>query len=134
MAELANPASNDGEGDDADPFERCGGEEAVEGVAQAVAFLCEELGMDVEHNGSAMSFQRTPLFLGHGILDEKVPLELGRGAASCLKGMGMSVEWKEYTGLAHWYSGPMLGDLVKFLGNARDAHMEGEECLDNSFV
>lgn len=134
MAELANPASNEGEGDDADPFERCGGDEAVEPVAQAVAFLCEELGMDVERSGSAMSFQRTPLFLGHGILDEKVPLELGRRAASCLRGMGMSVEWKEYIGLAHWYSGPMLGDLVKFLQNAGGVHMQGEECLDNSFV
>ena len=62
-----------------------------------------------------MSFQRTPLFLGHGTDDEKVFLHLGREAASCLRILGMQVFWTEYEGLAHWYSAAMLRDLVDFL-------------------
>ena len=57
-------------------------------------------------------FQRVPIFLGHGVEDEKVPTELGREAASFLQSMDASLEWHEYEGLGHWYSSEMLKDLT----------------------
>ncbi|KAL9635239.1 MAG: hypothetical protein Q9204_002691 [Flavoplaca sp. TL-2023a] len=77
---------------------------------QAVAFLREELAMSVE--GRSMVVRQIPLFLGHGTEDEKVPIELGRGAASCLERLGVRVNWREYDGLGHWYSSAMLDDIV----------------------
>ena len=77
---------------------------------QAVAFLKEELAMSAE--GSSMVVRQIPLFLGHGTEDEKVPIEFGREAASCLERLGARVNWREYDGLGHWYSSAMLGDTV----------------------
>lgn len=65
--------------------------------------------------GLSMPVQRVPLLLGHGVEDEKVPVELGREAVSCLKRLGVNTEWHEYDGLGHWYSGAMLSDLVNSL-------------------
>ena len=62
-----------------------------------------------------LRLQNIPLFLGHGTTDEKVPIDLGRSAASCLEAMHVDVQWEEYDGLGHWYSGEMLGDMVHFL-------------------
>ncbi len=63
-----------------------------------------------------LSFQSVPIFLGHGTDDEKVPISLGRTAVRALRDAGVEdVEWKEYSGLGHWYSGAMLGDLVIFI-------------------
>jgi len=83
---------------------------------EAVAFLREELDMPVKQ--PSLSFQRTPLFLGHGGMDGKVPIELGEDAANCLKGMGVAVSWNEYIRLGHWYSTPMLTNLVEFIRKA----------------
>ncbi|KAL9634318.1 MAG: hypothetical protein Q9204_003045 [Flavoplaca sp. TL-2023a] len=77
---------------------------------QAVAFLKEEVAMSAE--GCSMVVRQIPLFLGHGTEDEKVPIELGREAASCLERLGVRVNWREYDGLGHWYSSAMLGDIV----------------------
>ncbi|KAL8761661.1 MAG: hypothetical protein Q9184_002245 [Pyrenodesmia sp. 2 TL-2023] len=106
---------DDGGDGDEDLFER-DEEDAGEKDAptQAITFLREEVGLPAKD--PSMSFQRIPLFLGHGAEDEKVPVGLGREAASCLKRLGASVEWREYEGLGHWYSGTMLKDLVDTLG------------------
>ncbi|KAI4273488.1 MAG: hypothetical protein LQ337_004589 [Flavoplaca oasis] len=77
---------------------------------QAVAFLREELAMSAQ--GRSMVVRQIPLFLGHGTEDEKVPIGLGRGAASCLERLGVRADWREYDGLGHWYSSAMLGDIV----------------------
>ncbi|KAK2882361.1 hypothetical protein FQN49_000416 [Arthroderma sp. PD_2] len=83
---------------------------------RAVIFLKDQLEMPLpRHLSGSLAFQRTPLFLGHGVEDEKVPVGLGREAASCLGAMGMDVAWNEYKGLGHWYSENMLSDLVNFL-------------------
>ena len=111
MEEIARPQYD--EDDEDDPFERSGQEEEADPPAQAVRFLCEEIGASVTQ--PSMSFQRTPLFMGHGTEDEKVFMSLGREAANCLRVLGMQVSWTEYEALAHWYSPAMLGDLVDFL-------------------
>ena len=81
---------------------------------QTVAYLREELNMSPPTQ--PMSYREIPLFLGHGVEDKKVHVDLGREAANCLGAMGMDVRWKEYEGLGHWYSEAMLRDMVDFLG------------------
>lgn len=108
-----------GEGEGEDVFERDGGmgegDGDGDGPTQAQAFLREELGLASEGRESGMAIQNTPLFLGHGVEDERVPVGLGNDAVRCLEVLGASVEWCEYEGLGHWYSVMMVGDLVGFL-------------------
>ncbi|KAL8642242.1 MAG: hypothetical protein Q9226_008530 [Calogaya cf. arnoldii] len=73
-----------------------GGDDAA---TQAIAFLKDELEMTNQDRSGAV--QEVPLFLAHGIEDEKVPIELGLEAASCLKRLGVNTEWREYDGLGH---------------------------------
>ncbi len=88
-------------------------------IMQAIDFLREEI--DLSTGGTTaplpakLKLQDIPLFLGHGTMDEKVPISLGRAAASCLDAMHVNVQWEEYDGLGHWYSGEMLRDIVTFL-------------------
>jgi predicted esterase len=62
-----------------------------------------------------LRLREIPLFLGHGVEDDRVYICLGREAASFLKLLGVNVVMKEYGGLGHWYSGDMLNDLVGFV-------------------
>lgn len=64
---------------------------------------------------SSPSIQSIPVFMGHGTDDEKVPIQMGRLAADFLTLIGVSVTWKQYEKLDHWYSGSMLQDIVQFL-------------------
>ncbi len=88
-------------------------------VTAAVDFLRDEIGFSRANIAAPLpaklKMQDTPVFLGHGTKDEKVPISLGRSAASCLEAMHVVVRWEEYDGLGHWYSGEMLRDMVKFL-------------------
>ncbi len=84
-------------------------------LRKALAFLREEL--DIPASSMPMAFQRIPLFLGHGVEDQKVAVNFGREAASCLRNMAMDVHLKEYELLGHWYSKEMLHDMVKFSCN-----------------
>ena len=61
----------------------------------------------------------TPIFLGHGTEDEKVPIEDGRHASTLLKRVDINVELREYEGLGHWYSADMLRDIFAFLQDHR---------------
>jgi predicted esterase len=56
-----------------------------------------------------------PIFLGHGMEDEKVPFELGKLAGGFLNELGLNVMRKEYPELAHWYSADMLRDIYGFM-------------------
>ncbi|KAK0636375.1 Alpha/Beta hydrolase protein [Bombardia bombarda] len=69
----------------------------------------------------------TPVFLGHGTEDQKVPVGLGLSAAACLETMGIKVSWNEYHGLGHWYSGEMLADMASFLEYQTKWIQQGEE-------
>ncbi|OBT72650.1 hypothetical protein VF21_08345 [Pseudogymnoascus sp. 05NY08] len=61
----------------------------------------------------------TPVFLGHGIDDEMVDIELGRQARKVLEQLGMEVEGKEYQGAeldGHWVKVPEeMDDIARFL-------------------
>ncbi|KAI4100168.1 MAG: hypothetical protein LQ339_005574 [Xanthoria mediterranea] len=116
MVAVATEVSVDdmsGGGGEDDLFEATGESGKEDAPAQAIGFLKEEL--EVLAQGSSGTVQRVPLFLGHGVEDEKVPVELGREAVSCLRRLGVNTEWHEYDGLGHWYSGAMLSDLVNSL-------------------
>ena len=107
-----------------DPFLRLGRngeEEEVEADAgvRAVRWLRAELEMEEERG--AISARETAVFLGHGVLDDRVDVVLGRAAAQVLDAVGVSTRWREFEGLAHWYSGEMLGELVEFVRE----HVEG---------
>jgi predicted esterase len=65
---------------------------------QAVAFLREKIDMDA---WVGMLFREIPVFLGHGIEDEKVPIEIGRKAKTCSELVGAYVQTVEYEGLGH---------------------------------
>lgn len=58
----------------------------------------------------------TPVFLGHGMMDDKVKVAKGRQAAEILRTLGVhSVTWKEYDE-RHWYKVPEeLDDIVEFV-------------------
>ncbi|KAL6923042.1 hypothetical protein ACHAPO_006525 [Fusarium lateritium] len=60
-----------------------------------------------------------PVFLGHGIDDAYVDVELGRQAKDVLSRVGWTVNWNEYSGAdqeGHWLKGPEeVDDIVLFL-------------------
>jgi len=63
--------------------------------------------------------QQTPVFLAHGSLDEKVPIDVGMQGRDCLRALGTGTEWMEEEGQGHWYSGKMLERLIGFLEERR---------------
>ncbi|KAL8796488.1 MAG: hypothetical protein Q9195_001162 [Heterodermia aff. obscurata] len=97
-----------------DPFAQCEIDEAqLSPVDQAIRYLRQEL--DLSEMGDCHPFQRIPIFLGHGVDDEKVPVGLGGEAAKCLRSLQGRVEFKTYEGLGHWYSEAMLRDISAFV-------------------
>ncbi|KAI1080802.1 phospholipase/carboxylesterase [Whalleya microplaca] len=58
----------------------------------------------------------TPIFLGHGSEDDKIPCVLGEAAGKVMKNAGYDVELKVYPGLGHWYKIPNeVDDIVEFI-------------------
>jgi predicted esterase len=112
------------EDDDDDPFSHSGDEEDDNDVSekdqsgkqdlptQAITFLRDEIDME---DKAGMVFRNVPVFLGHGTEDEKVPIEIGRGAKTFFDLLGADVQMVEYEGLGHWCSDKMLGDIFGFL-------------------
>ena len=88
---------------------------SFDGHAQALQYLHDQLDFSSNASAPAEAFRQTPIFLGHGVLDDKVPIGLGREAACCLQLLGARVEKREYQDLGHWYSPQMQGDVVQFL-------------------
>ncbi|EEQ84384.1 hypothetical protein, variant [Blastomyces dermatitidis ER-3] len=97
-------------------------------VGSAVDFFRKELEIPLPPGLPSSShdfpFQRTPLFLGHGVEDMTVPIRLGREAVTCFESLGMNVSWNEYEGLGHWYTDSMLSDFVKFVREKTDWELE----------
>jgi hypothetical protein len=85
--------------------------------AAAVGILKEMLEMEpgVEGRGARPAVLSTPMFWGHGSVDEKVSVQLGRTSAEVLMSMGVDVEWHTYEGLGHWFSNEMIADIAHFL-------------------
>lgn len=66
-----------------------------------------------------LPFQQTPVFLAHGSLDKKVPIDVGMQGRDCLRALGTGTEWMEEEGQGHWYSEKMLERLIGFLEERR---------------
>ena len=118
VEDIADPPPSDDEGSrSAVVFQQENGvtEDSPDLRNEALQELHKELDICVSLSAPQRVFQQIPIFLGHGVLDEKVPVGLGREAAHCLRTLGATVEMKEYEGLGHWYSGRMLADIVRFL-------------------
>lgn len=55
----------------------------------------------------------TPVFYGHGNIDEQVPCKLGNKLVDTLKRLNMNVEHQVYEGLDHWYKAPEeIDDMI----------------------
>lgn len=108
--------------DDFDPFDRDDDDRgsargvALGTTAPAVSWLRDELQLErVTLSDKTPIFQGLPIFLGHGVEDDRVSIILGRRASQCLAELKGRVCWNEYKGLGHWYSGDMLRSLIDFI-------------------
>lgn len=79
---------------------------------QAVVFFRNEIEIEGE---TRMACGDIPVFLGHGMDDDKVSIELGREAQSCLELIGIDVQLVEYANCGHSCSSEMLRDIFIFL-------------------
>ncbi|KAK6844186.1 Acyl-protein thioesterase [Apiospora arundinis] len=115
-----------------DPFQRDEGEgdkscDEVQSperpIDEAVAWLREqiELGIDGPIGQNEIASEMTPVFLGHGVMDDKVNVDLGKMARDTLSKLELRVTWKEYKNLGHWYSNDMLRDLTNYLNSLSQA-------------
>jgi predicted esterase len=59
--------------------------------------------------------EHTPLFMAHGLKDDKAPIILGRMVRSCLESMHLDLQYKEYEHGEHECSEEALCDVVSFL-------------------
>ncbi|CZT19341.1 uncharacterized protein RCC_05189 [Ramularia collo-cygni] len=107
--------------DEDDSFARSGSEDrgtALKGEPAAMkicGFVRDNLDLPLPVTSRQPSWLQTPVYLGHGNIDEKVKLAKGRRAAEFLRGMGVQVVWKEYDE-GHWYKVPEeIDDIVSFL-------------------
>ncbi|KXH58085.1 acyl-protein thioesterase [Colletotrichum nymphaeae SA-01] len=111
---------------DDDPFEHSDGDSTTswegnrsehDSVERALRILGDEIGITIPELTTRPSFLETPVFLGHGTVDDNVPVRYGEEASRVLGAMGCEVEFKTYDGLDHCYSKDMLKDMIDFLGN-----------------
>ncbi|KAF2717583.1 hypothetical protein K431DRAFT_152709 [Polychaeton citri CBS 116435] len=87
--------------------------QATFNISKMIRYLQDEL--EILHSDQPSRSTGIPVFIGHGVEDEKVRVSLAREATSFLGRVHIEVEHKEYKGLGHWYSGEMLCDIVNFI-------------------
>lgn len=85
----------------------------------AAGYMREELGI-AHAKDCHLGLKNTPVFLGHGVDDEKVPRRLGAEAADILHAMEVEVTFRSYENLGHWYSSNMLSDIDVFIHRIED--------------
>lgn len=89
--------------------------EILKPVAKVRNFIRDSLHLPPTADQCGTAWQRTPVFLGHGMHDEKVKMAKGRRAAECLETVGIQVTWKEYDE-GHWYKVPEeIDDIGRYL-------------------
>ncbi|KAK6346126.1 hypothetical protein TWF730_010457 [Orbilia blumenaviensis] len=81
-------------------------------IVEAIGFLKDNISFPRLLEDKLPALQ-TPVFLGHGLLDEKVRVGLGEQARDALDGLGFDVTWKCYTDLGHWYKVPDEMDHIE---------------------
>lgn len=108
MAELSD--------DDDNPFS--GGDDAddnLDPATKASVFERDLLGLPLVDDPQGKTAQSTPIFLGHGGANEKVPCSLGEEMARTMQTAGYKLRWKRYEGHGHWYKIPdEIDDIVGF--------------------
>lgn len=114
---LADADNDGGNLDGFDPFSREDDISEESKAVKAQTFERELLCLDAVHEpGEAKTAHLTPVFLGHGSADEKVPLRLGQAAAAVMTAAGYSVDWKCYPEQGHWYKVPdEIDDIICFI-------------------
>lgn len=78
----------------------------------------------MRHANLSVSFQHTPVSLGHGTKDKKVCIGLGRNPRDCPKSMNVDVCLNDCDDLGHWCFTAMPGVLVTFLRMNRGCKVE----------
>ncbi|KAF3925355.1 hypothetical protein ABW20_dc0109821 [Dactylellina cionopaga] len=105
---------------------------------EAINFLRENISLpSLDSIDTIPPVLQTPVFLGHGALDEKVKCSLGEEARDGLQSLGLEVTWKRYPELGHWYSVPNeIDDIEYFLQNTwlRHGEMAGEEQAEPGLI
>ena len=64
--------------------------------------------------------RKTPIFMAHGLHDQIVPLAMGAGSMSYLKGLGYAVEWHQYP-MQHSVMLEEIRDIAAWLRNVLKA-------------
>ncbi|KAF4460115.1 acyl- thioesterase [Fusarium albosuccineum] len=107
------------EDDDDNPFEDSDEAEEQTSTVKAQAMQRDILGLELlDHPSHDATAFTTPVFLGHGEVDEKVPLALGEGAAQLMRDAGYQVDWKCYQNQGHWYKIPdEIDDVCNFIAS-----------------
>ncbi|KAH9885709.1 acyl-protein thioesterase [Xylariomycetidae sp. FL2044] len=110
--------------DEDDPFAPSGGDDnngdGTEPRSPGVlvsSFVRDLVGLEpISHQTREATAGLTPVFLVHGVADDKKPVEAGEAAAKTLQAAGYEVQWKAYPDLGHWYKIPdEIDDIVDFI-------------------
>ncbi|KAI3338720.1 lysophospholipase II [Ustulina deusta] len=71
-----------------------------------------------EDTSDGKSSRSTPVFLGHSIDDEVVPIKNGRDLRDTLQSRRLQVEWREYEDGGHWVNEPQgVDDIARFINS-----------------
>ena len=121
-SEIEDAVNEKEEIDEDDPFAADGDEDGSDAElrspeVKALSFVRDLVGLEpVAHATPQSTSSLTPVFLGHGNLDEKKPVDQGGAAARTLKAAGYAVQWKTYADLGHWYKIPdEIDDIIEFI-------------------
>ncbi len=117
--------------DDENPFAESDGpdQEHEDPAATVLSYVKDLISLDTTNEvAGGKSVLSTPVFLGHGRLDEKVQFLLGEQASRTLRALGFQVDWREYREQGHWYMIPdEIDDMVEFIGTRLGWNMEVNE-------
>ena len=85
--------------------------------------------LDLPKRSSAdISCLKTPVFLGHGAADPKVPPRNGEIAVASLRELGMGVRWYAYENFGHWIQEPdEVNDMIDFLRDRAGVEVVGKK-------
>jgi predicted esterase len=96
---------------------------------QAVNFLRKNMNIEpLPSTAGALPLSlQTPVFIGHGEIDDKVVIGLGRQIHETAVSLGMDSTFKEYKGFGHWFVEPEeIDDVADFL--SEKAHIAQVKC------
>ncbi|KAJ3531754.1 hypothetical protein NM208_g8739 [Fusarium decemcellulare] len=115
QCDLESAIKDEVDGDN--PFEDPDEPDEQTSAVKAQVLQRDLLGLDFfDHPSQDTTAVKTPVFLGHGEEDDKVPYQLGEGAAQLIRDAGYQVDWKCYQNQGHWYKIPdQIDDICDFI-------------------